>query len=122
VRPKQYKKNWTVDPAHRRSMSVLLSVGIQVSGKAADGKDFNEETRTLVVYAHGALISLTAHVAAGETITIANKATRQSIECRVVYLGNPQAGKMEPSVEFVKPLPSFCQIDFPPDNWVVPPN
>ena len=114
------KKNWSPDPGRRRSMRVLLSVRIQVSGKTPDGNDFNEEARTLVVNAHGALISLAAHVAAGQTITIANKATRRSLECRVAYLGNPQAGKMQMGVEFVKPSPSFWQIDFPPDDWVVP--
>lgn len=101
-------------------MRVLLSVPIQVSGKAVDGKPFSEETRTLVVNAHGALISLAARVTAGQSITIANKATQQSQESRVVYLGNPQAGKTQMGVEFTKPSPSFWQIDFPPDDWVVP--
>lgn len=122
VQPKQDTKDWTPEPGRRRSMRVQLSVRIQASGKTPDGKDFNEETRTLVVNAHGALISLAAHVAAGQTITIANKATCQSLECRVVYLGNRQAGKMQMSVEFVKPSPSFWQIAFPPDDWVVPEN
>lgn len=121
VLPKEEKKAaWTPDPGRRRSMRVLLSVPIQVSGKGVDGKPFNEETRTLVVNAHGALISLAARVAAGQSITIANKATQQSQESRVVYLGNPQAGKTQMGVEFTKPSPSFWQIDFPPEDWVVP--
>lgn len=122
VQPKHDKKDWTPEPGRRRSMRVHLSVPIQVSGKTRDGKDFNEEARTLIVNAHGALISLAAHVAAGRTVTIANKATCQSLECRVVQVGNPQAGRMQVSVEFVKPLASFWQIDFPPDDWVVPEN
>ena len=47
-------------------MRVLLSVPILVSGKTTESKDFKEETRTLVVNAHGALISLAAQVAAGQ--------------------------------------------------------
>lgn len=121
VLPKEDKKAaWTADPGRRRSMRVLLSVPIQVSGKGADGKDFKEETRTLVVNAHGALISLAARVVAGQIITVANKATQKSLDCRVVYLGNPQAGKTQMGIEFVKPSASFWQIDFPPDDWVVP--
>lgn len=121
VLPKEEKKAaWKADPGRRRSMRVLLSVPIQVNGKATDGKPFNEETRTLVVNAHGALISLASRVRAGQSITIANKATQQSQECRVVYLGNPQAGKTQMGVEFTKPSPAFWQIDFPPDDWVVP--
>jgi PilZ domain len=121
VLPKEESKvAWKPDPGRRRSMRVLLSVPILVSGKGSDGKDFNEETRTLVVNAHGALISLGARVVAGQSVTVANNATKQSLECRVVYLGNPQAGKTQMGVEFVKPLPSFWQIDFPPDDWVIP--
>jgi hypothetical protein len=116
----QEKKTWTPDPGRRRSMRVLLSVPILVSGKTLDNKNFEEEARTLVVNAHGALISLAAGVASGQKLTIHNKATQQSIECKIVYLGNPQAGKTQMGIEFVKALASFWQIDFPPDDWVVP--
>ena len=103
-------------------MRVLLSVPIFVSGKATDNKEFNEETRTLVVNAHGALISLGTPVAPGQKVTLANKATMQSQECRVVYLGNTQGGKTQMGIEFLVPTPAFWQIDFPPEDWVVPEN
>ena len=77
-------------------MRVLLSVPITVSGKNTSNQEFEEETRTLVVNAHGALISLAARVAAA------------------------QAGKAQMGIEFVKPSRTFWQIDFPPDDWVVP--
>ena len=112
--------NWIADPGRRRSMRVLLSVPIHVSGKTADSKDFVEETRTLVVNAHGALISLAARVVADQSILVENKATNQIIECRVVYLGSPQAGKIQMGIEFSKASSRFWQIDFPPDDWVVP--
>lgn len=115
-------KDWTPDPGRRRSMRVLLSVPIQVSGKAADSKDFHEETRTLVVNAHGALIALATPVVAGQSITVANKAMNQIQDCRVVYLGTSQGGKTQMGIEFSKPSPRFWQIDFPPDDWVVPEN
>lgn len=103
-------------------MRVLLSVPIHVSGKTADSKDFQEETRTLVVNAHGALISLASQVVADQSITVANKATRQTQDCRVVYTGSTQGGKTQMGIEFSKPSPRFWQIDFPPDDWVVPEN
>lgn len=101
-------------------MRVLLSVPIHVSGKTAEKQEFAEETRTLVVNAHGALISLAAKVTAGQTITIGNNATHQSLECRVVHIGTTQAGKSQLGIEFGKPSPKFWQIDFPPDDWIVP--
>lgn len=101
---------------------MLLSVPIQASGKLPDGVEFKEEGRTLVVNAHGALISLGSPVVAGQHITIFNKATSKSLDCRIVYLGTAQGGRTQMGIEFVRPSPSFWQIDFPPDDWVVPEN
>ena len=109
-----------IGPGRRRSMRVLLSVPIPVTGKNTSDQDFQEETRTLVVNAHGALISLAARVAAGQEVTVANKATQHTQECRIVYLGDAQGGKTQMGIEFVKPSRTFWQIDFPPDDWVVP--
>jgi PDZ domain-containing secreted protein len=117
----QEKKSWIADTGRRRSMRVLLSVPVTIAGKL-NNQDFSEDTRTLVVNAHGALISLVAGTAIGQTVTIANKATRHSHECRIVHVGPHQAGKSQIGVEFLKPSPAFWQIDFPPEDWVVPEN
>jgi len=101
-------------------MRVLLSVPIQINGKDREEQEFQEETRTLVVNAHGALISLGARVLAGQQITVSNKSTRKTLDCRIVHLGTVSAGKVQTGIEFVKPCASFWQIDFPPDDWVVP--
>lgn len=116
------KQQLMLDTGRRRSMRVLLSVPIHVSGKTKTNQDFDEETRTLVVNAHGALISLAAKVVAGQDVTLSNSSTQSSIGCRIVYLGNPTSGKVQMGIEFLSPCPSFWQIDFPPDDWVVPEN
>ncbi len=118
--PMKDKQTLITDPGRRRSMRVLLSVPIVVSGKSAENQAFTEEARTLVVNAHGALIALATRVVANQEITVSNKATRKSLECRVVHVGNAQGGKLQLGIEFVKPSPTFWQIDFPPDDWVVP--
>jgi hypothetical protein len=100
-------------------MRILLSVPISVSGKI-QGADFSEETRTLVVNAHGALLSLAATVSVGQRVRILHKASRQSREGRLIYVGGVQAGKSQVGVEFIEPCPGFWQIDFPPDDWTVP--
>ena len=101
-------------------MRVLLSVPIHISGADKQGEEFQEVTRTLVVNAHGALIWLAAQVPIGQILTVSNKSTSKSLECRVVHLGNSTEGKVQTGVEFVTPCPLFWQIDFPPDVWVVP--
>ena len=104
----------------RRSMRVLLSVPIEVRGKDKEQKDFSEDTRTLVVNAHGALISLAANVAPGQKVTVSNRSTRKDVECRVVHLGSVSAGKIQAGIEFLAACGAFWQIDFPPDDWVTP--
>ncbi|MGD0956988.1 MAG: PilZ domain-containing protein [Candidatus Acidiferrales bacterium] len=109
-----------LEASRRRSMRVLLSVPIRVSGRTTGNEEFAEQTRTLVVNAHGALISLQASVAIDQIVTVSSKLTNQSRECRVVHVGTPLAGRAQLGIEFVKPSPSFWQIDFPPDDWIVP--
>jgi hypothetical protein len=104
----------------RRSARVLLSVPVMVKGVLADGKEFQEEARTLVVNAHGALLALNSPLRAGQALTLTHKLTRQSLECRTVYVGNPQGGKAQVGIEFLKAAAGFWQIDFPPEDWVVP--
>lgn len=101
-------------------MRVLLSVAITVTGKNKAGQEFTEQTRTLVVNAHGALISLAAPVVAGQTIRVANTASEESLNCRVVYVSAPQAGRSQMGIEFERPSPTFWHIDFPPSDWVAP--
>jgi hypothetical protein len=108
------------EPGRRRSMRVLLSLPIVVTGKNSRNQDFQEETRTLVVNAHGALIALGAPVIAGQEITLRNKATRESRVCRVVHVGHANAEKNQLGIEFLQPAPAFWQIDFPPEDWVMP--
>jgi hypothetical protein len=103
-------------------MRVLLSVPILASGKLANGQEFSEDAQTLVVNAHGALIALQAAVNADQLITISNKSTGQSLDCRIIYLGRAQGGKTQMGIEFLKASSSFWQIDFPPEDWVVPEN
>lgn len=108
------------EQARRRSSRVLLSVPVIVAGTAADGSKFEEEARTLVVNAHGALLSLSAIVRTNQTLTITHKMTRNTLNCTTVYIGKPQGGKSQVGIEFAAPEPFFWQIDFPPEDWTVP--
>jgi len=104
----------------RRSVRVLLSVPIHVRGKDGENRRFDEETRTLVANAHGALISLAARVVIGQQVTVSNTATQQSRDCRIVYVESGGSGKIQIGIEFLEPSSIFWQIDFPPDDWVMP--
>jgi hypothetical protein len=100
----------------RRSQRLILSVPIIVSGESVTGH-FNERTRTLVVNAHGALITLAAIVSAGQRITIQHRTSGEEQACRVVYVEPSPKDEEKVAVEFLKSSPHFWHIAFPPADW-----
>jgi hypothetical protein len=100
---------------------VILSLPVTVRTEdGSKGATFEEETRTLVVNLHGALIVLAGKVAKGQTLRLTNRATHAEQVCRVASLGPPSEGKIQIGVEFLKPAPDFWRISFPPEDWIVP--
>jgi hypothetical protein len=105
----------------RRSQRVLLNMPIIVRTEAGPrGTGFTEETQTLVVNAHGALIAVAGRLEQGQTFYIANRVTHEEEQCRVIYVGPVTAGKAQVGIEFAKPSPDFWRITFPPEDWVTP--
>src|SRR5215475_7684812 len=54
----------------RRSERVLMDVPVLVRGQSIAKERFQEETFTVTISAHGAMVMLAANVALGETITL----------------------------------------------------
>lgn len=107
--------------SRRRSQRVFLSVRVIVrSENAPQNATFEEETQTMVVNVHGALILLAAKVIKGQKLRMTNRATKAEQLCQVASLGPKSEGKTQVGVEFLKPSPDFWQISFPPEDWVVP--
>ena len=105
----------------RRSQRVILSVGVIVRTEdAPKNSSFEEETSTLVVNAHGALIALSGKVEKGQKLRVTNRASKAFELCRVVSASPGSGGKAQVAVEFLKPSPDFWHIAFPPEDWVVP--
>jgi hypothetical protein len=77
----------------------------------------SEETHTLIVNAHGALIQLALTVEIGQLLGIKNMQTLEELVCRVVNLGPDQPGKREVGIEFELASPRFWRIAFPPSDW-----
>lgn len=102
----------------RRSQRVYLSVGVVVVQQRPNGKSHSEETRTLVVNAHGALLLLRMEVALRDLLTLRNVKTLEEMSCRVVDLGLlTPSGAKEIGLEFVTPSPRFWRVAFPPLDW-----
>jgi hypothetical protein len=105
----------------RRSQRVFVSIAIMVRNEGGrKGTAFEEETHTLVVNAHGALIGLAAKIEKEQILRLMNRATREEQVCKVVYTGPVLGGKAQIGVEFTSRAPDFWRIAFPPEDWTVP--
>jgi len=103
----------------RRSQRVLMQVAVRVRGKDAQGNSFEEETETLAINAHGALILVNSRVTSGSTMLMQHKRTQEEQECHVVFLGPVRAGKVEIGLEFSEARPTFWRVAFPPEDWTL---
>jgi hypothetical protein len=111
-------QNAPVNPlVRRRSQRVLMQVAIRIRGKDSMGKEFEEETETLAINAHGALVLVGARVTSGSKMLMQHKRTQEELECQVVFLGPVRSGKSEVGLEFSAPHPSFWRVAFPPEDW-----
>jgi hypothetical protein len=91
----------------RRSPRRLLDVPLIVTGETAEKVPFTEETFTISVSAHGALVLLAAHVALGQTIILIKPATLEGREGRVSRMGATYGGLAQVAIEFAQPVPEF---------------
>lgn len=83
-----------------------------------DKKMAREQTHTVVVNAHGALIRLELKVRIGQTIILQNPETSEEQTCRVIHVRTFAEGKTEVAIEFLKPAPKFWRVAFPPEDWI----
>jgi hypothetical protein len=109
------------DATRRRSQRVILTLAVTVrTVEAPKDASFEEDSHTLVVNVHGALIVLASRVKKGQRLLLTNRATKEAQLCRVASFGPSTDGKTHVGVEFLKPSPDFWHISFPPEDWVVP--
>jgi hypothetical protein len=101
----------------RRSQRVLMAVPVRVSGQNKVGSPFEEETRTVAISAHGALILVSTQVHRGQRLTLSNVQTKAALECVVAHIAKYQSSQTQVGVEFMLPNPIFWHVAFPPKDW-----
>ncbi|HUK29547.1 MAG TPA: diguanylate cyclase [Candidatus Acidoferrum sp.] len=104
-------------PERRRSERLLLDVPLLVSGKDVAREPFQEETFSVSISPHGALLILGARVARGQTLSLINRQTRQEIEGTVAGLGSEYGGLSQVAIEFSHPALKFWNLDPMPHGW-----
>jgi hypothetical protein len=101
----------------RRSKRIRSRVHITVRIQARNKETVYEETDSLVVNAHGALILLAAPVGRDQFITVINPKTSQELLARVTAIGTRIMGKAQVGIEFIRPAPEFWGISPCPADW-----
>ena len=91
----------------RRSERQPLALPLVVRGVSLDAKTFQEETFTLSVSAHGALVVMTTTVTLGQTLSLKNPQTQDEAEAWVTRLAPPRSGWIQVGIEFVRPNADF---------------
>jgi hypothetical protein len=94
-----------------------MQVAVRIRGEDLQGNKIEEETETLAINAHGALVLLKARLTSGGKVLLQNKRTDEEQECHIAFLGPVRAGKAEIGLEFSAPRPGFWRVAFPPEDW-----
>ncbi len=103
--------------ANRRSHRLLLHIPVRIRGRNLQLELFLEETETLVINAHGGLVTLAAIVRIGDALLLMNKVTDEQQEAAVVFLGSMKGSKREVGFEFGNAAGHFWGVAFPPADW-----
>jgi len=101
----------------RRSQRVLMKLPVRVSGQGGGPLFFEEDTYTLAISAHGALIVVAAPVYRGQRFTLSNVQTKAALECVVVHVDKAPGEPTRVGVEFMLPNQTFWRVAFPPKDW-----
>jgi hypothetical protein len=106
----------------RRSSRVFTRISVRAQGKDLEGRRFRENSQTIVVNAHGGLLYLQQPLELGAELTLANPATEEEQECRIVYLGDTSEKGTRVGVEFLSPSPHFWGVEFAQQDWTSRPS
>lgn len=97
---------------------MLMKIPVRVSGQNRLGSPFEEETQTLAISAHGALMSVSTQVRKGQRLALTNLQTKAALECVVAHMKkNLGDAPHQVGVEFTLPNPTFWHVAFPPNGW-----
>ena len=107
------------EAVQRRSARVLLDIPVAIWGESPDEQTFREETFTVTVSAHGALVMLASKVSVGQRVVLRKLTDGIEIRGRIAYVGMPHAGLTQVGIELDRPSPEFWPVSQPPTDWVV---
>jgi PilZ domain len=97
----------------RRTVRVMLSVPLRVSGHTQIGERFSIRALSHSVSLHGASIELELEVVLGEILQLENEITKEKVDGKVVSTRRMRDGKKYVAIEFISEDANFWHMAFP---------
>src|SRR5260221_11735618 len=97
----------------RRTVRVMLTVPLRVSGKTEIGERFPVKALSHSVSLHGASVELEQVVVLDEILQLENEITREKVEGKVVSIRRARDGSRYVPMEFTARNPNFWHRAFP---------
>ncbi len=91
----------------RSSERIPMRVPVVIYGFAGKSGAFHEDAETILVNSSGALVTLKAKLALGDTVFLIHKGSRQEQEVRVAYLDAYSDRETRVGLAFKTPVPEF---------------
>jgi hypothetical protein len=91
----------------RSSERIPMRVPVVIYGYAGKSGAFHEDTETILVNSSGALVTLKAKLALGDTVFLIHKSGGEEQEVRVVYLDAYSDRETRVGLAFKQPVPGF---------------
>src|SRR5208282_1021564 len=113
----------TRDDSPSRPQPVALEIPVTVNGAhTVEGSDkrepFSENTMTVLVFSHGAVIRLASSLAPGQLVFLTNEKTKKEVVCQVIKSKNYRSVTGYVELEFTEPAAGFWGMRFPSDRPV----
>ena len=111
----------TRDESPARPQPVALEIPVTVNGaRTVEGSDkrepFSENTKTVLVFVHGAVIRLASSLAPGQLVFLTNEKTKKEVVCQVVKSKNYRSVTGYVELEFTEQALGFWGMRFPSDR------
>jgi TonB family protein len=108
-----------------RAQPVPLEVPVSVNGaRTVEGTDkrepFSESTKTVLVFANGAVIRLASSVAPGQLLFVTNEKSKKEVVCQVVKSKNYRTVTGYVELEFTEPAAGFWGVRIPEQAAATP--
>jgi periplasmic protein TonB len=110
-----------------RPQPVALEVPVSVNGaRGVEGSEkrepFSETTKTVLIFANGAVIRLASSVSPGQLLFLTNENTKREVVCQVVKSKNYRNVSGYVELEFTEAATGFWGMRFPGDRTSVAPS